>query len=272
MQRRRVLVKDIMSKPGVAISKDEIVEVALELMDRKDVTHLLVINKERGLVGILTAREIMDGLGSYRFQKIQARRIYVSALMTEPPITIELNEDAGKAVNIMISQGTEIIPVIRDSEIVGVVTETDLIKLLESENGTTAHKLMNPKHPRINPGQRVVHARTVMLETKSRLLPVCRGEKLLGLVTEMALAKTFYQVRENFPSRIMDSVVRRIIVEDIMLENPPTVRASESLGKIIQTVVESGLPAIPVVDSRMSLLGVLERRSLLKILLSKYQI
>lgn len=259
-----------MSKPGVAISKDEIVEVALELMDKKDVTHLLVLNKERGLVGILTAREIMDGLGSYRFQKIQARRIYVSALMTEPPITIEQDEDASKAADIMISQGVEIIPVIKDSEVVGVVTETDLIKLLEGENETTANKLMNPKYPRINPGQRIVHARTVMLETRSRLLPVCSGEKLLGLVTEMALAKTFYQVRENFPSRIMDSVVRRIIVEDIMLENPPTVKASENLDKIIQTVVEVRLPAIPVVDHRTHLLGVLERRSLLKKLLSKY--
>ncbi len=259
-----------MSKPGVAISKDEIVEVALELMDKKDVTHLLVLNKERGLVGILTAREIMDGLGSYRFQKIQARRIYVSALMTEPPITIEQDEDASKAADIMISQGVEIIPVIKDSEVVGVVTETDLIKLLEGENETTANKLMNPKYPRINPGQRIVHARTVMLETRSRLLPVCSGERLLGLVTEMALAKTFYQVRENFPSRIMDSVVRRIIVEDIMLENPPTVKASENLDKIIQTVVEVRLPAIPVVDHRTHLLGVLERRSLLKKLLSKY--
>ncbi|RLG53228.1 MAG: hypothetical protein DRO00_04520 [Thermoproteota archaeon] len=270
MQKKRVLVKDIMSKPGVAISKDEIVEVALELMDKKDVTHLLVLNKERGLVGILTAREIMDGLGSYRFQKIQARRIYVSALMTEPPITIEQDEDASKAADIMISQGVEIIPVIKDSEVVGVVTETDLIKLLEGENETTANKLMNPKYPRINPGQRIVHARTVMLETRSRLLPVCSGERLLGLVTEMALAKTFYQVRENFPSRIMDSVVRRIIVEDIMLENPPTVKASENLDKIIQTVVEVRLPAIPVVDHRTHLLGVLERRSLLKKLLSKY--
>jgi len=259
-----------MSKPGVAISKDEIVEVALELMDKKDVTHLLVLNKERGLVGILTAREIMDGLGSYRFQKIQARRIYVSALMTEPPITIEQDEDASKAADIMISQGVEIIPVIKDSEVVGVVTETDLIKLLEGKNETTANKLMNPKYPRINPGQRIVHARTVMLETRSRLLPVCSGERLLGLVTEMALAKTFYQVRENFPSRIMDSVVRRIIVEDIMLENPPTVKASENLDKIIQTVVEVRLPAIPVVDHRTHLLGVLERRSLLKKLLSKY--
>ncbi|RLG47980.1 MAG: hypothetical protein DRN90_01545 [Thermoproteota archaeon] len=270
MQKKRVLVKDIMSKPGVAISKDEIVEVALELMDKKDVTHLLVLNKERGLVGILTAREIMDGLGSYRFQKIQARRIYVSALMTEPPITIEQDEDASKAADIMISQGVEIIPVIKDSEVVGVVTETDLIKLLEGENETTANKLMNPKYPRINPGQRIVHARTVMLETRSRLLPVCSGERLLGLVTEMALAKTFYQVRENFPSRIMDSVVRRIIVEDIMLENPPTVKASENLDKIIQTVVEVRLPAIPVVGHRTHLLGVLERRSLLKKLLSKY--
>ncbi len=272
MPRKRVLVKDIMSKPGVAISKDEIVGVALELMDKKEVTHLIVLNKERGLVGILTAREIMDGLGSYRFQKIQARRIYVSALMTEPPITIEQNADASKAADIMISQDVEIIPVIKNSEVVGVVTETDLLKLLEGENGATAEKLMNPKHPRINPGQRAVHARTVMLETRSRLLPVCSGEKLLGIVTEMALAKTFYQVRENFPSRIMDSVVRRIIVEDIMLENPPTVGTSDNLGKIVQTVVENGIPAVPVVDSRMSLLGVLERRSLLKKLLPKYQV
>lgn len=270
MPRRRVLVKDIMSKPGVAISKDEIVGVALDLMDKKDVTHLLVLDKERGLVGILTAREIMEGLGSYRFQKIQARRIYVSALMTENPITINHDVDARKAANIMVSHEVQIIPVMKNSKVVGVITETDLLKLLEGENGSTAKKLMNPKYPRLNPGHRIVHARTVMIETRSRLLPVCAGEKLLGLVTEMALAKTFYQVRENFPSRIMDSAVRRIIVEDIMLENPPTIKDADKLGEIVQSIIENGLPAIPVVDLRMNLLGVLERRSLLKKLLPKY--
>jgi len=272
LPKKRLLVKDIMSKPGVAISKDEIVSVALDLMERKDVTHLLVLDKERGLVGILTAREIMDGLGSYRFQKIQARRIYVSALMTEPPIVIEEDEDVRKATDTMISQGLEMIPVTRGSDVVGVVSETDVLKLLRDGNETTADSLMNPKHPRIDPGQRIVHARTVMLETQSRLLPVCSGDKLLGIVTEMALAKAFYQVRENFPSRIMDSVVRRIIVEDVMLENPPSLRASDKLGKIIQTIVSSGLPAIPVVDSRMHLLGVLERRSLLRKFLSKHKV
>ncbi|RLG39754.1 MAG: hypothetical protein DRO05_08085, partial [Thermoproteota archaeon] len=206
MPKRRLLVKDIMSRPGVAISKDEIVEVALDLMERRGVTHLLVLNKEGKLVGVLTARDIMDGLGSYRFEKIRARRIYVSALMVEPPLIIEQNSDVRRAVNIMISHRVEVIPVVDDSEVVGVVSETDIIRLLRGENGITAKDLMNPRHPKIDPGQRVVHARVVMLETRSRVLPVCDRNRLVGLVTEMTLAKTFYQVRENFPSRIMDSV------------------------------------------------------------------
>ncbi|HDD69398.1 MAG TPA: CBS domain-containing protein [Candidatus Korarchaeota archaeon] len=67
----------------------------------------------------------------------------------------------------------------------------------------------------------------------------------------------------------MDSVVRRIIVEDVMLENPPSIEAFDKLGKIIQTIVDNGLPAIPVVNSEMRLLGVLERRSLMERFLSK---
>ncbi len=263
MLKKGLQVKEVMSEPGVWINKDEIVGEALELMDRREITHLLVMDRDRGLVGILTARGIMEGLGSYRFQKIRARRIHVSALMIEPPTVIEPDAEVTEAVKLMLSKEIEVIPVVKGSEVLGVISETDVIRLLNGEMRERVEDLMNPKHPRIDPGQRIVHARTVLLETKSRILPVCIINRLVGTITEMILAKAFYQVRENFPSRLMDSVVRRVIVEDVMLENPPTLLASDDFKAMIGKIVEKGFPAIPVVGPGGVFLGVLERKTIL---------
>lgn len=266
MPPKRASVSDLMSRPGVSVRKDKTVDKALDLMDRKDVSHLVVTGKGNTVVGLLSVRDVMEGLGSYRFEKIPARRVYVTALMVEPVKTIGPAAKVLDAIDMMLRENVGVIPVVEQGRLLGVITETDVMSGLTGDTSSKASSIMNPKHPRIDPAQRVVHARTVMLETGSRILPAAQGERLVGLVTERALARAFYDVRSKFSPKVMDSAVRRIIIEDVMLEDPQFVDQDETLGGIAESLQETGMPAIPVVERGLELRGVVERRALVNIL------
>ncbi|MEM4581550.1 MAG: CBS domain-containing protein, partial [Candidatus Korarchaeum sp.] len=94
---RNVKISDLIVGNPITVDKDEPVGKALELMERNRIPHLPVTSADR-LVGVLSTRDLMEGLGSSRFERIPARRIYVSALMSEPPITIEPEVSASEAI------------------------------------------------------------------------------------------------------------------------------------------------------------------------------
>ncbi|MCD6348824.1 MAG: CBS domain-containing protein [Candidatus Korarchaeota archaeon] len=145
---RNKQVSELMNRQVVTIDKGEIVEVALDLMERNDINHLVVTSDEK-VVGILSIRDIMEGLGSFRFQKIPARRIYVSALMTEPPVTIKPTNTIDEAIEVMSEQEIGSLPVVDDGRLLGIITETDIIRLLSANE--SIENLVKEDHPKIMP-------------------------------------------------------------------------------------------------------------------------
>ncbi len=256
-------ISEFMTKPVISIDKGETVKVAFELMERNDINHLIVTTGGR-IAGVLSMRDIMDGLGSSRFQRIPARRIYVSALMTEPPIIVNPSFLIKEAINLMIEKEIGSLPVVDDqNRPIGILTETDVIKLVNSNS--SIRELIKESYPKIMPNERIVHARSIMLERGARLLPVVESGRLIGIITERNLAKAFLDVRENVDPVYMDNVVRRIVVEDVMVESPKKIDYSASIDSAKKIFLESGLPGIPVVKQDDRVVGVLERRSLLRL-------
>lgn len=261
---RSYKVSDLMVRELVTIDKDEPIGRALELMGRSRITHLLVTSAGR-LVGVLSVRDLMEGLGSSRFERIPARRIYVSALMSEPPITVEHDTNASEAVKLMLDKGVGALPVLNNGKLVGLMTESDFIKSANFQGDFSP--LIKRDHPRIMPNERIVHARSIMLERGARVLPVVDSGKLIGLLTEMILAKAFFEVRDRIDTTYMDDVARRVIVEDVMMEAPPKIPESGDLRSVRNAFLSTGLPALPITDFNERVVGVIERRSLLKLLL-----
>jgi len=261
---RNARVSDLMVRELVTIDKDEPVERALEVMERNRISHLLVTSSDR-LVGVLSSRDLMDGLGSSRFERIPARRIYVSALMSEPPITVGPDASAFEAIRLMLERGIGALPVLNDGRLIGLITESDLLRHGDPQGDPST--FLRRDHPRIMPNERIVHARTLMLERMARILPVVDSGRLVGLLTEMILAKAFFELRDRVEATYMDDVARRIIVEDVMMESPPKLTMSDDIRTIKDVILNTGLPALPVTDANEKVIGVIERRSLLRSLL-----
>ncbi len=141
-----MLVKDWMTK-NVSIDHENTVIDAIKIMKEKDVSRLPV-TKGGKLVGILTNKDIKKASPSdatmvdphelaYLISNLRVRKI-----MTSPVITVSVDNSVGEATETLLHRNVSGAPVIdRNNEVVGVISRTDLTKLLLSLTGMGAFGL-----------------------------------------------------------------------------------------------------------------------------------
>jgi CBS domain-containing protein len=103
---------------------DTMVKDAAKLMAAEDVGSLLV-TKADVLAGMVTRREI---IGAHLLSSYQS--LTVEEIMVTPVVTIGPEADLGQTIALMNQTGRRCIPVIEGNDIIGVVTTTDVIRVL----------------------------------------------------------------------------------------------------------------------------------------------
>lgn len=129
-----MLVHERMSKPVVFVNPNMPVQDALQLMKRENIRRTPVI-KDGKLVGIISDKDLMDASPSratslsvwelnYLISKIK-----VADVMTEDVIVIDENTPIEEAARIMADNKIGGLPVMKDGDLVGIITETDLFHI-----------------------------------------------------------------------------------------------------------------------------------------------
>ena len=94
----------------------------------------------------------------------------------------------------------------------------------------------------------VSEAKRLMSENNLHALPVVDGGRLRGLVTRANLLRTGHFVLRTQNPAEFDYFVARLKVKDIMVRNPATVRASDTMEHCLLKGQELGVAQFPVVD------------------------
>lgn len=128
-----MLVRERMSKPVITIPPQMTVPDALNLMKQEHIRRLPVV--ERGkLVGIVTDKHLLSASPSpatslsvweitYLLSKLAVDRI-----MSRQVVTITEDTPLEEAARIMIDNKIGGLPVLRGDQLVGIITESDLMK------------------------------------------------------------------------------------------------------------------------------------------------
>jgi acetoin utilization protein AcuB len=130
-------VRDFMSASPVSVAPETPVAEARDLMQRQRIRHLLVVDRER-LVGIVTDRDIRLNLPSpatslsiWEINYLLAK-LTVKEVMTKSVITIEPARQVRDAVRLMLERRIGALPVVEGGRLVGIITETDLLRAFAS--------------------------------------------------------------------------------------------------------------------------------------------
>ena len=130
-----MLVRERMSRNPYTISADAPMEEALKQMRENSFRHLPVVDKSGKLVGIVSETDLLyasptsaASLSIYEMQYLLSR-LTVGQVMTKDVITVTEDTPVEDAARIMTDHKIGGLPVLRDGEIIGIITETDLFKL-----------------------------------------------------------------------------------------------------------------------------------------------
>lgn len=135
---KEIKVWEIMSNPVESVKVNDLMDDALDLMIREDYRTIPVVNDANGLVGIIGMREIIDNnwkkdnktIGD--LEKSSRSQITVESIALTSVKTINWDDDVAMAVDVMAENNISTLPVMEGKELVGVITEYDIIELLSA--------------------------------------------------------------------------------------------------------------------------------------------
>jgi acetoin utilization protein AcuB len=131
-----MLVGDRMTSPPITVTPDTSIDHALELMREQQVRRFPVVDARGKLVGIVSEKDLLYASPSpattlsvyeipYLLSKIKMRD-----LMTKEVITVTKDTPLEEAARIMADNKVGGVPVTQGKEVVGIITETDIFKIL----------------------------------------------------------------------------------------------------------------------------------------------
>jgi len=128
-------VRDHMSPDPIVVAPGDTLRRAHQLIKDHGLRRFPVVEEGR-LVGIVTDRDVRQAdissaiVQERRYVEYILDRIQVGGIMTSNPITVSPDTSIREAADLILENKIGGLPVVHDGRLVGIITETDLIKAL----------------------------------------------------------------------------------------------------------------------------------------------
>jgi diguanylate cyclase (GGDEF)-like protein len=242
-------LKDIACKEGLHLDGSASLRQAVELMDSNGKGVVVILDSTMP-VGILTERDFVEIL----YKGVDLNSPAMNCAMKNL-ITIKEDKAIGYALNLMVANNIRRIILTDDSNnFKGVITQQDMIKYLEDDFYRSTIKI---KHIRdnirplisITPEDSLNDALKKIAENKISAVPVIKGSRAVGMITEKDILKI---VRNNISLnesvfKFMSSPVVSVGMEDSLITAVRIMNAKKIRSVVIED--QSG-NAIGIITNR----------------------
>jgi CBS domain-containing protein len=140
MSARELMVREMMTTTVATLGRNDTLDLADDLMSMGRIRHLPVLEEGR-VVGVVSQRDLFRsalavalGYGE-RAQKLLLKTITVKRVMSEPAISIALDATVTEAACLMLEHKIGCLPVVEGQTLVGIVTETDILRAMATVRG-----------------------------------------------------------------------------------------------------------------------------------------
>lgn len=224
-------VKEIMSKNVISARPDEHVSQALSKMERHRIHQLLVMSDERLL-------------GMIELKKIVTRNIDISSAKVENFATnvpnIDANASVESAAQLLISSAARALPVTDAGNLVGIVSETDVMKVAKQfirgdRNADEIASIAECVEKQGNYG----HIKKLIFEKNVSRVPIIDNGKVTGIVSTLELIR---MLKGKETMEVRGGTQEKAAREKLRLEETPSsavmrpalvVKPGKNIGEII---------------------------------------
>ncbi len=177
-------VRDIMNKKVLSVARDDTLAKALNSMKSEKIHQLVVIERD-SLVGMLELKNIVT-------KDMDPAAAKVEGFYRSSP-TIDADDDAESAMFTLLGSGLRALPVASKGKIVGVLSETDVIKSgIGIPKGLMLKDIMTPC-VYVDKDEKVSKVKNLMFEANISRIPVLDQDEVVGIIGTLDLIKVLEQ-------------------------------------------------------------------------------
>ncbi|MBL8879470.1 MAG: CBS domain-containing protein [Phycisphaerales bacterium] len=243
------------------------IDKAISLMEERGIHHLPVV-RDGQVVGILSDRDILLAVG---WRLSSERRAddgpnapvlgprEVEEIMTHPVESLDPNESLLHAVHVLVRLRIGALPVLRDGVLMGILSETDVLRSLKKEHahlsvrhllGRPLREMMTANLTTVGPKTNISQVLAIFRSHRIRHLPVTSDGDLIGIISDRDVRRALGV------STIMDAAAQE---KGKLYEGPQTAieimtrcvqcaPLDATLGDAIDLLLENHIHCLPVVD------------------------
>ncbi len=127
---------------------------------------------------------------------------------------------------------------------------------------------MNPEVVTIDEDDSMQEAMRRMKQHQIRMLPVLRGKKLVGVVTDRDLKRASASDATTLDVHELLYLVSKIKVKNIMSKNPITVPPDLTVEETAEVLMNNKISGVPVVDEMGAVVGTITQTDIFRVLIA----
>ncbi len=133
-----MIVRDVMTSNPVTVKHTDSLRTAVDRMNQIGARRVIVVDDQGRVCGILTDRDVRLAANSplvlrERWQDdMLMDHTEIDACMTPDPVCIEPDAPLAEAVHILLERKISGLPVVEGTQLVGIVTVTDMLRALQT--------------------------------------------------------------------------------------------------------------------------------------------
>lgn len=313
---------DIMTRDIKFLTLDNNVKDFLEFIEENKIRHAPVVDitndpePKTSFVGILSERDALrftlpyaEKFASQTVHKKVMRKLLVQ-LVSRKPVSASPQTPVSKLISVMIKKHIDMVPVIHENALVGIVTTTDILKLLLTfhtliQTISTDHKIhrqddlhaltewtrckasdiMTEKPLSMGLKDTLAEAMNTLQDKGFRhIMVVDKNDRLTGIVSDRDILRHLPYTEKNIASASMDHSFRnrlfRISPDTPGLEIPlahimewelTTISHDTSLSDAAKKLSSQKLSCLPVLNNEEKLIGLITVTDLMQALIKIYK-
>jgi len=281
--KRKLKVKDVMTTDIIVAEVPGNREDVLRMFGKYEISGMPVVKAgTKKLAGIITRNDL--------FRNSDEEQL--AMIMNDSPITISPDEDVKKAAKIFYEKRIHGLPVVENGDIVGIVSPSDILRLIEKFDGDEVDGYLSPIFVPVYEETPLPAVMKIFRITDAGALPVLDGEGMLsGIVADGDLF-TFSHLSESIVKSEMGigededmwswegirDVMRLyyetskiqlppIPVKEVMVKDVITVFRKTKLSDVAQKMLDNNINQMPVMDEGNEIMGIVCDIDLMKTLI-----
>jgi CBS domain-containing protein len=240
-------VAKIMTRDPLSVAPSDSLNTALGLLEAHDIRHLPVVEQGR-VVGVISDRDLLESTGWMWDEERGKPPVTVADVLQPDPMAVAAEDEVAALARKLVEWTVGCAPVVRAGELVGIVTEIDVLKafLRDTEHVfPPVEEHMSVELVTLELDATAEEAIDLARGERIRHLPVVDGDSVVGMVSDRDLRAVLGRaLPANTP------------VREFMSTEVTTLEPEDTLDQAARLMIEHKIGGIPVV-SREGLVGII---------------